>query len=85
MSSVKSKMRMHYKWLFGTLATERIRSIRFVCDHNGSFGTLATERIRSVRFGHRGDVPFFIRISPKDGGFYYKRVRTFFQKVSPKN
>ena len=31
---------MHYKWLFGTLATERICSVRFVYDHNGSFDTL---------------------------------------------
>ena len=25
---------MHYKWLFGALATERICSVRFVYDHN---------------------------------------------------
>ena len=32
--------------LFGTLATERICSVRFVYDHNRLFDTLATEHIR---------------------------------------
>ena len=35
--------------LFGTLATERICSVRFVFDHNRSFDTLHGHQVHSLR------------------------------------
>ena len=61
----------NHKGSFGTLATEHIHSVQFVCKHIGSFGTLATEQIHSVQFvcHHRSEKIGSTRGSVRAGHF----------------